>query len=887
MVDFSNVMKIKKQIEKALRSGKLKNAIDGYKKLLIENPNDYVAMNQLADLLVRTSNYKEAFGYYQKIAEYYEKAMSYPKAIAIYRKMYRIDPKNLNIALKLAELYKKSGMEVEAKKIYLEIAENLRYQRKTNEVLEVYQKLADLDRENIDIRINLAHLYEKTEKPDKASHEYRKIAEFYLKKGDKEKALENLKKAVDTFPKNYAAVRELVKILEESSRYNEAIDELEKLLALFPDDLELKRLLGSLYFNIKAYEEAEKIFLEIIKSEEISEKNIDVIKQLVQIRLRDGEYDEAFSIITPVVDKLVEKEEDEKAHELLNIIIADNDSYIPALMKKASIYRKREKKANLISVLNAIYEVYKANKDKEKMIEILEELIRLDPSNFDYRDELAKIRTGKIDKQAEEEKKGPSEDEKLINAHIDQFDKLFNAGMKEEALRNVEYLREMYPHNEVIKKKLLQYYKELNRKDKALSLGKELIRYYESMEDIESAKRIARELIEFAPEDPLLNIYISKEETDIEFSPEGELEVEGISFEGEKLISPDDLSKLDFYINDGYLDEAESFLNQLLEKDPQNTELLARKERIERIKATKDVVDEKKESDDEYIQVESEEEVIVDEVPIEEEVEVNIEESASPVFEEENKDLSSDIIFSEPQEEIFFEEEEKKEEPQILKEELQAEVKKESSSKLDVEEEIFLTEDDVFNELSDEMLSGENVFSGDENYYYELGTVVSQEVATIKEITNKSRKTVSSTIERSLEEVLSQFKEKINETVSEEDYETRFNLGLAYYSMGLLDEAINEFLIAAKDPKWQFSSYVHLGMAFLNKGLHDESEKWLKKALEVKGQSEEDYLGVKYELANLYDIKGEKERAVELLREILKVNPDFRDVKSKIKQLLY
>ncbi len=885
MVDFSNIMKIKKQIEKALRAGKIKNAIDGYKKLLIENPNDFVAMNQLADLLVRTSNYKEAFGYYQKIAEYYEKAMSYPKAIAIYRKMYRIDPKNLNIALKLAELYKKSGMEVEAKKVYLEIAENLRYQRKTNEVLEVYQKLADLDRENIDIRINLAHLYEKTEKPDKASQEYRKIAEFYLKKGEKEKALENLKRAVDTFPKNYAAVRELIKILEESSRYNEAIEELKKLLILFPNDLELKRLLGSLYFNIKAYDEAEKIFLEIIKSEEISEKNIDVIKQLVQIRLRDGEYDEAFSIITPVVDKLVEKGEDEKAHELLNIIIADNDSYIPALMKKASIYRKREKKANLISVLNAIYEVYKANKNKEKMIEVLEELIRLDPSNFDYRDELAKIRTGRIDKQPEEGKKEPSEDEKLVIAHIDQFDKLFNAGMKEEALRNVEYLREMYPHNEAVKRKLLQYYKDLNKKEKALSLGKELIRYYESMEDIESAKKVARELIEFAPEDPLLNIYISKEETDIEFSPEGELEVEGISFEGEKSLTSEELSKLDFYINDGYLDDAESFLKQLLEKDPQNSELLARKKRIERLRAQGSMSPQEEQIGDEFIQVGAEEEVIMDEVPIEEEVEVSVDESSSPVFDEESKDLSSDIIFSEPQEEIFFEEEEK-EKFEVIE---GAELSKSNASKpeIDVEEEIFLTEDDVFNELSDEVLSGENVFSGDENYYYELGTVVSQEVATIKEITNKSRKTVSSTIERSLEEVLSQFKEKINETVSEEDYETRFNLGLAYYSMGLLDEAINEFLIAAKDPKWQFSSYVHLGMAFLSKGLHDESEKWLKRALEVKGQSEEDYLGVKYELANLYDIKGEKEKAVELLREILKVKPDFRDVKSKIKQLLY
>ncbi len=923
------IAKIKKQIEKALRSGKIKNAIEWYKKLLIENPNDYMAMNQLADLLARTENKKEAFNYYEKIAEYYDKSFSYPKAIAIYRKMYRIDPNNLKVALKLAELYRKTGMEIEAKKIYLDIADNLRYQKKTNEVLEVYQKLADLDRDNVDIRLTLANLYEKVEKPDKASNEYIKIAEYYLKNNDIENAEKSLEKAIEIYPKNYVALKKLIDLYRENNKLKDGIDLIKNFLKLYPEDIEIKRILGELYFEAKIFNEAEKIFIEIIdKNNEINEQTIETIKKLVQIRLRDGEYDEAFKIIVPVVDKLVENNEDEKAHELLNLIIADNDSYIPALMKKAYIYKKRDKKANLISVLNAIYEVYKAQKEKDKMIETLEELIKLDPKNFNYRDELVKIKASEVVHEEKDEKGKLSEDELTIINHINQFDKLFNAGLKEEAIRNLEYLKELHPKSEAINNKLLDYYITLQLKTKALQLGKEMIRHYESMEDIESAKRIARKLIEFAPEDPLLNIYISKEETEIEFNPEGELELEGMSFEGEKSPTKEELSKLDFYIEDGYNDSAIEFLNELKNKYPNSKELAKRENLLkEKVKGKieeeeeressffdfemksdshnsnenkpSSTEEEKEEEISQFEELEAEEEFIIeDEISVEGDIEIE-EESSTPVFEESNE-IESDIIFSDEKDELLFESSEeqidesspsskessREEGKESIKIEKEA-PKKEPSIEPELEDEIFLTEEDVFGELSDEELSGENVFSGDQNYYYELGTIVSQEVSTIKEITNRSKSNVSTTIERSLDEVLSQFKEKINETISEEDYETRFNLGLAYFSMGLIDEAINEFLIASKDEKWRFSSFVHLGMAFLNKGLFDESEKWFKRAIQVKGQSQEDYLGVKYELANLYDIKGEKEKAVELLREILQIDPNFRDVKAKIKQLLY
>ena len=47
--------------------------------------------------------------------------------------------------------------------------------------------------------------------------------------------------------------------------------------------------------------------------------------------------------------------------------------------------------------------------------------------------------------------------------------------------------------------------------------------------------------------------------------------------------------------------------------------------------------------------------------------------------------------------------------------------------------------------------------------------------------------------EASIDEIFKAFRKKVDQQVEEEDYDTRYNLGIAYKEMGLLDEAIGEF----------------------------------------------------------------------------------------------
>ncbi len=139
--------------------------------------------------------------------------------------------------------------------------------------------------------------------------------------------------------------------------------------------------------------------------------------------------------------------------------------------------------------------------------------------------------------------------------------------------------------------------------------------------------------------------------------------------------------------------------------------------------------------------------------------------------------------------------------------------------------------------------------------------------------------------EQSIEEIVEGFKKGMAETLSAEDYDTHYNLGIAYREMGLVDEAIGEFQLAAKDPRYLVDCCSLLAASFLDKGFPELAIKWYERGLEVPSITEEETLGLMYELGDLYLVLGDKEQARLRFVEIYGVNSNYRDVVAKLEEL--
>jgi tetratricopeptide (TPR) repeat protein len=139
--------------------------------------------------------------------------------------------------------------------------------------------------------------------------------------------------------------------------------------------------------------------------------------------------------------------------------------------------------------------------------------------------------------------------------------------------------------------------------------------------------------------------------------------------------------------------------------------------------------------------------------------------------------------------------------------------------------------------------------------------------------------------EQSLEEIVEGFKKGVAEHLSPTDYDTHFNLGIAYREMGLLDEAIGEFQLAAKDPRYLVTSSSMLGLCFLDKGLPELAVKWYRRGMETPNLAEDDLLGLMYDLGNAYMIMGDMSSAFATFVELYGINTNYRDVVAKIEEL--
>ncbi len=136
-----------------------------------------------------------------------------------------------------------------------------------------------------------------------------------------------------------------------------------------------------------------------------------------------------------------------------------------------------------------------------------------------------------------------------------------------------------------------------------------------------------------------------------------------------------------------------------------------------------------------------------------------------------------------------------------------------------------------------------------------------------------------------LSEIFREFRKGVDKQLGKEDYDTRYNLGIAYKEMGLIDEAIAEFQLAAKDETRLLECSSMLGICFVEKGMPKLAVKWFEKGLAVPGRTPEEYQGLRYDLAAAHEADGDTARALALYTELFGQDATFRDVAAKVREL--
>ena len=139
-----------------------------------------------------------------------------------------------------------------------------------------------------------------------------------------------------------------------------------------------------------------------------------------------------------------------------------------------------------------------------------------------------------------------------------------------------------------------------------------------------------------------------------------------------------------------------------------------------------------------------------------------------------------------------------------------------------------------------------------------------------------------------LDDIFEDFKKGVEQQAVKEDVDTHYNLGIAYKEMGLLDDAIAEFVLTPEvEPKFVQSRYM-LGLCYMDKGEYQNAITEVQSALnfsESQGVEMKDRVGMHYDLGLAYQLAGDAAGALSQFQKVYDTDPEYRDAASKIKEL--
>jgi tetratricopeptide (TPR) repeat protein len=67
--------------------------------------------------------------------------------------------------------------------------------------------------------------------------------------------------------------------------------------------------------------------------------------------------------------------------------------------------------------------------------------------------------------------------------------------------------------------------------------------------------------------------------------------------------------------------------------------------------------------------------------------------------------------------------------------------------------------------------------------------------------------------------------------------------------------------------------------------MHKLAVKWYQRGLDSPGYSEVEYQGLRFDLAQAYELLGETDRALEVFQEVYGISANYRNVARKVKEL--
>lgn len=352
-------IKVKKEADKLLTAGKVERAIEEFQKLIEDNPKDYATQNQVGDLCVQIGRVREGVDIHKRLGASYERDGFHARAAAIFQKVVRNAPEDMDAAQRLADLYRQMNRPNDAVKVHLQVAEHFQKKGLIKRALEEFNKVVDLDPKNLKMKVKLADLYNKEGMKDRAAGIYLEVAESLAMEqmhGEADKILERAKAMIST-PQVFLTQSRLGVIQGD---YVTAAQHLREGLASNPRNPELLEALAEIELRSGHPDRALEALSEIAQ---LPEKSLPLCEKALRNLVNADRAEEGLRLFAPVARELARRGSGDLVARSLRTALQGNLS-IEAWTLLAEIAHQSGNRADQLHALQSAHGLATQNNDQ-------------------------------------------------------------------------------------------------------------------------------------------------------------------------------------------------------------------------------------------------------------------------------------------------------------------------------------------------------------------------------------------------------------------------------------------------------------------------------------------------------------------------------------------
>lgn len=880
--------------ERYIQQGKISLAINEYLKIVKDDPADVLTLNIIGDLYLREGKVSEANRLFLQVAEQYTRDNFLQKAIAVYKKILNADPHNLQVNSLLASLYVHQGMSVDARSQYMFLASLCAKEGNVREVQSALAKVAEIDPTNSMVHLKLAESYQVQDRKDEAYLAFAAAARAQVKQGDFHAAMISYRRALALNIASTEALKGYLESALQAGDLKDALDQVKGSIDAASPDPALLELLGRANLGAGNIDRAEKCFQTLLG---IDESKLDLLTFLSSTLLKTGDPDRALHCLEPAVPVAITRRETGKLAEAYGRILEIYPNHLATLKALAEIFSAANDGKSYTGALERIAECCLNSGNPSEALDTLERIIETAPDNerylawhrqvFEQAFPTSPYRLPRAIAEGDtarglEVAAAPAASKAPGTAGSDslivEVDLLLNYGMKEKALELLRSLEAKRPKDMEVRSRLAILFRDLGENRLAAEQYLLMSALKREAGDEEGARQLLQNAVEFEPDlaDPELDVISFAQEHGLQLEIAGstnrarpdslELDLSGdlseIFFKDEKEIteapeSPSEaasdaiadeltmpvpqaaeaesieeqLQEVDFYVRLGFNDEARAKLSQIAANCPDHPDLSPR---CEQLGIDLDAIRRK----------------------------APLAPAGSP-----SQDAAGPPLAAPPEDFLLAE---LQKPPQIGEE---GELKGESSVSS----------------------AGAPASSQDAAALDTAGTTLgTDDTASAKPVfaapTSAPADSPAQTNSMFVD-LIEEVNALTNQEITREDFETHFNLGIAFREMGLPEDAIKEFQIAVKalDRGSSPTEFVQccgmLSTCFLERNMPRSAIRWCQTGLTVKEISTHESMALQYDMAVAYASVGDIIRAVACFEIIFGFDPGYRDVAQRIDAL--